>query len=67
MRILTLSHEYPPIGGGGGKAAQDLCIGFAKAGHEVKVVTAHYGDLPLDEVQDGVIIHQVQLIQDNDI
>lgn len=40
MRILVLIHEFPPIGGGGGRVAQDLCQGFAKNGHEVKVLTA---------------------------
>ena len=29
MRILVVIHEYPPIGGGGGKAAQVICEGLA--------------------------------------
>lgn len=53
MRILVLSHEYPPIGGGGGKAAQDTCRGLAARGHEVRLLTAHLGDLPLRELSDG--------------
>jgi len=40
MRILVLSHEYPPIGGGGGHVAQDLCEGLASRGHEIKLITA---------------------------
>ena len=40
MRILVLSHEYPPVGGGGGQVAKDLSEGFAALGHEVKVLTA---------------------------
>ena len=47
MRILVLIHEFPPIGGGGGRVAQDLCQGFAKDGHDVKVLTAD-----LDGIQD---------------
>jgi len=40
MKILVLSHEYPPVGGGGGHVARDLAEGFIQLGHEVKVLTA---------------------------
>jgi glycosyltransferase involved in cell wall biosynthesis len=40
MRILVLIHEFPPIGGGGGRVAQDLCHGFASHGYDVRVLTA---------------------------
>ena len=41
MRILVLVHEYPPVGGGGGKVAEDISEGLVKRGHEVRVITAH--------------------------
>jgi glycosyltransferase involved in cell wall biosynthesis len=56
MRILVLIHEYPPVGGGGGRVAQDLCQGFVQHGHEVCVLTAQCGDLPAQEDQDGIQI-----------
>lgn len=40
MRILVISHEFPPVGGGGGHIARDLCQTMAKRGHEIKVLTA---------------------------
>lgn len=40
MKILVLTHEFPPVGGGGGHVAQDLCEGLADLGHELTVITA---------------------------
>lgn len=53
MRILTVIYEFPPIGGGGGRAAYDICSELAARGHEVTVLTAHMDGLAQDEVQDG--------------
>ena len=59
MRVLVLCHEYPPIGGGGGRVAQDICAGLAARGHDVRLVTAAFNDLPREENQNGVIIHRL--------
>jgi glycosyltransferase involved in cell wall biosynthesis len=56
MRILVLNHEYPPIGGGGGQAAQDIARELTRRGHEITVLTAHLVGLPRDEVQEGIHI-----------
>lgn len=53
MRILTIIHEFPPIGGGGGRAAYDICVELAARGHDVTVLTAHMDGLPRDEMRDG--------------
>jgi glycosyltransferase involved in cell wall biosynthesis len=45
MRILVLTHEYPPIGGGGGRVARDLCTRLALRGHEIRILTAKTKDL----------------------
>jgi glycosyltransferase involved in cell wall biosynthesis len=54
MRILTVIYEFPPIGGGGGRAAYDICRELAARGHEVTVLTAHMDDLPREELKDGI-------------
>jgi len=56
MRILVLNHEFPPIGGGGGRAAEDICRGLTKWGHEIRVLTAHIKGLPREEERDGYTI-----------
>jgi len=54
MRILTLIHEFPPIGGGGGRAAYDICKGLVARGDQVTVLTAHMQGLPFEEFRDGI-------------
>jgi glycosyltransferase involved in cell wall biosynthesis len=60
MRILVLIHEYPPVGGGGGRVAQDLCEALALRGHEIKILTAHYQDLPEIEERPNLTIHRLK-------
>jgi glycosyltransferase involved in cell wall biosynthesis len=45
----VLNHEYPPVGGGGGKACQDIAFELADRGHEIKLLTSHFKGLPRDE------------------
>lgn len=59
MRILVLIHEYPPVGGGGGRVAQDLCRRLVAAGHEIHLLTAQCDDLPRFEQQDGIVIERL--------
>ena len=56
MRILVLNHEFPPVGGGGGRAAEDICRELSKRGYEIKVLTAHIRGLPREEERDGYYI-----------
>jgi glycosyltransferase involved in cell wall biosynthesis len=60
MKILVLTHEVPPIGGGGGRVALDLALGLAKRGHEVRMITAHIDNLPLVQNENGVIIERIR-------
>jgi glycosyltransferase involved in cell wall biosynthesis len=54
MIILVLIHEFPPVGGGGGRAAQDICLGLVERGHEVTVLTSHLSGTAIEESVDGI-------------
>ncbi len=56
MRVLCLNYEYPPVGGGGGRAAARINAGLVARGHEVRVQTAGLRHLPGRETVDGVEI-----------
>ncbi|HEY59762.1 MAG TPA: glycosyltransferase family 4 protein [Anaerolineae bacterium] len=58
-KILVFIHEYPPVGGGGGRISQNLCRGLVKSGYQIQVVTARFGESPAIENCDGVIIHRL--------
>lgn len=39
-KLLMLSHEFPPLGGGGGRVLARLCEEIASRGYEITVLTA---------------------------
>ena len=49
MNILVVSHEYPPIGGGGANACLNLTKEYVKLGHQVTVITVWYNGLKAEE------------------
>ena len=59
MRVLTIIYEFPPIGGGGGQAALDICTGLVNRGHDVHVITAHMDGLPRHENRGGLEVLRV--------
>jgi len=63
MRILVLIHEFPPIGGGGGRVAQDLCRGFSRDGHEVKVLSADLKGIQDDYRELGFTVERIPSIR----
>lgn len=60
MRVLVLVHEYPPIGGGGGKVAEDICAGLVARGHQVRVLTMHLKGLARSETREGVSLIRIR-------
>lgn len=59
MKILVIIHEFPPIGGGGGRAAYDICVELAKRGYQITVMTAHMQGLPYEESTNGIQIVRI--------
>jgi len=60
MKILIISHEYPPVGGGGANACFFLSKEFGRKGNEVTIITAQFENLPNEEnTEDNVIIYRV--------
>lgn len=60
MKILILSIEYPPLGGGASPMIHEISKQYVESGHEVSVVTMACGELPLNEKMDGVDVHRVK-------
>ncbi|MBD5505024.1 MAG: glycosyltransferase family 4 protein [Lachnospiraceae bacterium] len=63
MKILVVSHEFPPIGGGGANACYHLTKGLADRGHQVTVVTANYRHMPARESIQGVQLIRVSSLR----
>ena len=59
MKILAVSHEFPPIGGGGANACYFLTKGFVERGHQVTLVTANYMGMSEEETINGVRVIRV--------
>ncbi len=59
MKILVLCHEFPPVGGGGGRVARDIALDLARRGHDVRILTASLQGLPASEIQGGVLVERI--------
>ncbi len=59
VNILVYNYEYPPLGGGAGRAAFQVARRFAGRGHHVHVVTSAWGDLRGTTDEDGVEVHRL--------
>jgi len=59
VKILVLTHEFPPVGGGGGRVARDIALGLAARGHEIRVLTTGLDDLPEVEQLSGLWVQRL--------
>ena len=59
-KVLVISHEYPPVGGGGGKVIQDLCEGLHKNGIAFHILTSLWKELPEFDILDGFTIERIR-------
>ncbi|MBC2717011.1 MAG: glycosyltransferase family 4 protein [Desulfobacteraceae bacterium] len=59
MNILLLNYEFPPIGGGAGKATYNLARELARLGHKVDVLTSKLKSQLDQENLDGFTVYRV--------
>ena len=59
MRILVLNYEFPPVGGGGGRASAELVQALVKRGHDLRVITSHAEGLARTENDQGFMVSRV--------
>lgn len=66
MNILIISHEYPPIGGGGANACFNLAENYVRLGHSVTIVTSSFRHLPEEEKSRNFCIIRVKALRRNE-
>jgi glycosyltransferase involved in cell wall biosynthesis len=63
MKILMMSYEYPPLGGGGSKVVNGLSKELVSSGHSVDVVTMGFHGLPKHDEVNGVQVYRVPCVR----
>jgi glycosyltransferase involved in cell wall biosynthesis len=63
MKILSVSYEYLPIGGGGSRVAAAVNEELVRMGDEVTVLTSAMKGLPAAETMNGVRVHRASCIR----
>jgi glycosyltransferase involved in cell wall biosynthesis len=56
MRVLTITQEYPPVGGGAASVSRQIAARLSTLGHEVVVLTMGFAGSAEYEESDGVRI-----------
>jgi len=59
LKILILTHEYPPVGGGAGNASYFFSKELVKLGAQVEVVTSSFNSLPAGESDSGFSVFRI--------
>ncbi len=63
MKVLMLSYEFPPVGGGGARVVHGLSSELVRSGHQVDVITMGFGGLPPREDVEGIGVHRVRCLR----
>jgi glycosyltransferase involved in cell wall biosynthesis len=63
MKVLSLTYEYLPIGGGGSRVAAAVNEELVRLGDDVRVLTSAMKDLPREETLNGVQVHRAACIR----
>lgn len=63
MKLLYINYEFPPIGGGGGRANAQIAKSMADKGHDVIVMTSAFKQLPQWEMRDGYLIYRIPTLR----
>ena len=59
MKLLFLNYEYPPLGGGAGRAMQSIAAQLSAMGHEVNIITSHISFSFKNIIEKGINIYFV--------
>lgn len=61
MKILLLNYEFPPMGGGAGRATYNIAKELALLGNDVDVLTSRLKGQKAKEVHEGITIYRVPI------
>lgn len=57
--LVFINYEYPPLGGGGGRAMSQIASRLSSRKNQVTVITSSYKNLPRVETKDGIRIYRI--------
>lgn len=62
-KILLITYEYPPVGGGTGKAAMNTARALARLGHEPAILTSRFKSQAAEERDGDVAIYRIPVLR----
>ncbi|KMY68324.1 hypothetical protein AAU61_01095 [Desulfocarbo indianensis] len=63
MRIAMINYEFPPLGGGAGRATRYFARELAALGDRVEIITTRFRDQAKLEAAEGYVIHRVRALR----